>query len=440
MVCWVSKTGLFAGARVLLYPVIWLWLQTGLALGATPPVSEWVSWSAQGEPQIQLYFFWTGTCPHCRQARPFIEALTQQYPWLQLHSFEIDRDLAGRLRYQQMAAALGQEARSVPAFLACGALRVGYDHAEGIGRELRELLLACRQHYSEQPLATPPPGEPATTGLPLPWGDRIDPHSLSLPILTLTLAGLDAFNPCAFFVLLFLLSLLVHTRQRRRMLLIGGVFIITSGVVYFLFMAAWLNAFRLIGEWRWVTWLAGALAVVIGGLNVKDYFWFKQGPSLSIPETAKPDLFRRMRGLLSADSVAMLLLGAVTLALAANSYELLCTVGFPLIYTRTLTLHQLSSGGYYGYLALYNLIYILPLLLILVVFVWTLGARKLQDGEGRVLKLGSGTMMWLLGLMLLVYPQGLSHAGIALLVLLVALALTGIIVWVDPQRAGKGSG
>ena len=125
MVCWVSKTGLFAGARVLLYPVIWLWLQTGLALGATPPVSEWVNWNAQGELQIQLYFFWTGTCPHCRQAQPFVQALAQQYPWLQVHSFEIDRDLAGRRRYQQMAAALGQEARSVPAFLACGALRVG---------------------------------------------------------------------------------------------------------------------------------------------------------------------------------------------------------------------------------------------------------------------------------------------------------------------------
>ncbi len=434
----MSKIGLFAGARVLLYLVIWLWLQTGLALGATPPVSEWVTWNAQGEPQIQLYFFWTGACPHCRQARPFVQALAQQYPWLQVHSFQIDHDLAGRLRYQQMAAALGQEARSVPAFLACGALRVGYDHADGMGRELREWLLACRQHYSEQ--ATPPPIEPATATLSLPWLGSIDPQNLSLPLLTLALAGLDAFNPCAFFVLLFLLSLLVHARRRRRMLLIGGVFILTSGIVYFLFMAAWLNAFRLLGELNWVTGLAGALAVVIGLLNVKDYFWFKQGPSLSIPASAKPHLFRRMRGLLSADSLPTLLAGTITLALAANSYELLCTVGFPLVYTRTLTLNGLSSGGYYFYLTLYNLIYIVPLLLILLVFVWTLGARKLQEGEGRVLKLGSGNMMWLLGAMLLLYPQGLSHVGIALLLLLVALALTGLIVWVEQRWAGERSG
>jgi len=92
------------------------------------------------------------------------------------------------------------------------------------------------------------------------------------------------------------------------------------------------------------------------------------------------------------------------------------------------------------YLALYNLIYIIPLLLILLVFIWTLGSRKLQEREGRVLKLGSGNMMWLLGLMLLFYPQGLSHSRIALLLLLVAVALTGIIVWIEQRQAAKGSG
>ena len=99
-----------------------------------------------------------------------------------------------------------------------------------------------------------------------------------------------------------------------------------------------------------------------------------------------------------------------------------------------------SAESLYFYLTLYNLIYIVPLLLILLVFVWTLGARKLQEGEGRVLKLGSGNMMWLLGAMLLLYPQGLSHIGIALLLLLVALALTGLIVWVEQRWAGEGLG
>jgi uncharacterized membrane protein HdeD (DUF308 family) len=121
-----------------------------------------------------------------------------------------------------------------------------------------------------------------------------------------------------------------------------------------------------------------------------------------------------------------LLVGTVTLAVIANSYELLCTAGFPMVYTRALTLHALPGGGYYFYLALYNVIYVLPLLVIVLVFVRTLGSRKLQEREGRLLKLLSGAMMVGLGLMLLLCPEGLSDAVNSLLVIAAALVLTGL--------------
>jgi hypothetical protein len=218
------------------------------------------------------------------------------------------------------------------------------------------------------------------------------------------------------------------------MLLIGGVFVFCSGLVYFVFMAAWLNVFLLVGELRIITLLAGVLAVIMGGLNVKDYFAFRQGPSLSIPDEAKPKLFKRMRGLVGAEHLPTLLVGTVALAIVANSYELLCTAGFPMVYTRALTLHSLSTGGYYLYLALYNVIYVLPLLVIVLVFVRTLGSRKLQEREGRLLKLLSGAMMTGLGLMLLCYPEGLSDALSSLLVMAAALALTGLMAAVETFR------
>src|SRR5690606_10375541 len=118
-------------------------------------------------------------------------------------------------------------------------------------------------------------------------------------------------------------------------------------------------------------------------VNIKDYFWFKQGVSLSIPERAKPNLYRRMRGLIQAGSTPALVVGTVTLAIAANSYELLCTAGFPMVYTRVLTLRELPPGVYYGYLAAYNLVYILPLLAIVALFSFKFGARKLSEEEGR---------------------------------------------------------
>jgi hypothetical protein len=219
------------------------------------------------------------------------------------------------------------------------------------------------------------------------------------------------------------------------MLLVGGTFVLFSGLVYFLFMAAWLNLFVIVGGAPVVTAVAGVLALIIGALNVKDSIWLKQGPSLSIPESAKPGLFRRMRLLASADRPGTMLAGTVALALAANSYEILCTAGFPMVFTRVLSLNGLSPVAHYGYLALYNLVYILPLLAIVLVFTFTLGSRKLTERQGRNLKLLSGLMMLGLGALMLLSPARLSDPLTAALVLGVALALTGAIVRIARWRA-----
>jgi hypothetical protein len=261
----------------------------------------------------------------------------------------------------------------------------------------------------------------------LPILGQMRPDQLSLPVFTLLIAGLDAFNPCAFFVLLFLLSLLVHAASRGRMLFIGGVFLFFSGLIYFLFMAAWLNVFQWLGEIALVTTVAGWLAVIVALINIKDYFWFKQGISLSIPDAAKPGLYQRVRGLLRADSLPAMALGSIALAVAANSYELLCTAGFPMIYTRLLTLAHLSTAQHYAYLAFYNLVYVIPLLVITLVFSFTLGARKMSETEGRVLKLVSGIMMLGLASVLLAAPAALNDLRVALLLLTGALGLSWLI-------------
>ena len=131
---------------------------------------------------------------------------------------------------------------------------------------------------------------------------------MPLPFLTLVIAGADAFNPCAFFVLLFLLSLMVRSGSRSRMLLIGGVFVFVSGLLYFLFMAAWLNVFRWIGELTAITFVAGLIAIGIALINIKDYFWYKQGVSLTIPDSAKPGLYARTRDIVGAGSLPAMLL------------------------------------------------------------------------------------------------------------------------------------
>ena len=323
----------------------------------------------------------------------------------------------------------------MPTFFLCGRMVVGFDNAEGSGAALGAMADACRAFLQEE-LAVPPVAEetpPPVVDLPL--LGQVDAGRVSLPVLTVILGGLDAFNPCAFFVLLFLLSLLVHARSRARMVLVGGIFVLFSGLLYFVFMAAWLNLFLVLEGVRAVTLVAGAVAVALALVNIKDFFWFRRGPSLTIPERAKPGLFDRMRGLISADNLPALLVGTVTLAIAANTYELLCTSGLPMVYTRALTLSELSTSGYYLYLALYNVIYILPLLAILGVFTFSLGGRKLSELQGRLLKLLSGVMMLGLGLVLLAAPDLLDNWLTAVGLLAVAIAATAGAYALDRLRA-----
>ena len=409
-----------------------------------------------GEAQVHLYFFWSKTCPHCQHAHPFVMALPQQYPWLTLHSLELTEHPENVEQYARMAAALGEQAQYVPAFFVCGTMTAGYDDHDTSGAALVQSLerchaaalaelpaqgaaLAANQSLDREggvdaaaaPSAAPIAAPAVVPAISLPLIGALDAQSLSLPVFTVVVAGLDAFNPCAFFVLMFLLSLMVHAGSRKRMALIGGVFVLTSGLLYFVFMAAWLNIFLVVGELALITTIAGLVAIFIALINIKDFFWFKQGVSLSIPESAKPGLYQRSRSLLKASSLPAMLAGTAVLALAANSYELLCTSGFPMVYTRTLTLQDLPPAAFYGWLAIYNVVYVLPLLLIVGVFTARFGARKLSEEEGRVLKLLSGLMMLLLGLVLVIAPALLNDVTTALGLLAVTLLLTGVLVWAD---------
>ena len=387
-------------------------------------------------PAVDLYFFWSARCPHCLEARPYVLRLPEQLDGVTLHDLEISRSRENAGRYVAMASALGERASAVPAFLFCGEMHVGWDSAATTGHLLRERLQACRER-ARGGSAAAAGGAPAE--IEVPWLGRVDVDSLSLPMFTVVIAGMDAFNPCAFFVLLFLLGLLVNQRHRGRMLLIGGTFVLISGLMYFAFMAAWLSLFRLLEGLAWVTAAAAILAILIGLINVKDFFAFKRGPSLTIPRSRLPRLYQRGRAVLSAGSLPAMLGATVVLGTAANFYELLCTAGFPMVYTRVLTLHGLSAGAHYLYLALYNLIYVIPLLAIVLLVTFATGRRQLSEREGRLLKLMSGLMMLGLGLVLLLAPERLSSLWTAFGLLGAAVGLTLLADRVERRRPTSGT-
>lgn len=390
--------------------------------------STWHQTLESGSVQIKLWFFWSQRCRHCQEARPVIEQMANEHDWLQLESKELINSSQNRKLFFSMGKRFGKEARSVPTFFFCNTMMVGFEDKATTGEFILERLKQCK---SSLEAGKGIPASISAERIALSQATGINTDGMSLPLITVIIAGLDAFNPCAFFVLLFLLSLMIHVNSRRRMLMIGSVFVLFSGLIYFLFMAAWLNVFLLMGTLRWVTIIAGIVATTMGVLNIKDYF-ITAGPSLSISEKARPGLFDRMRKLLNAENLPAMLAGTVLLAIAANSYELLCTSGLPMVYTRLLTLEDLPVSSYYLYLLLYNIIYVLPLLIIVIVFVTTLGSRKLQAHEGRALKLLSGLMMFALGLMLIFVPEVIGNLKVT-----IGIILSAIVVAFLAYRFGK---
>jgi hypothetical protein len=191
------------------------------------------------------------------------------------------------------------------------------------------------------------------------------------------------------------------------MLVLGGTFVAVGGVLYFLFIAAWLELFLLVGFSRTVQVVLGTVAVLAGAVHVKDFFAPGRGFSLAIPERAKPGLYQRARRILTAENLPAAIAAVAVLSLLVNLVELLCTAGLPAVYTQVLATHDLGRVAYYGNLLIYVAAYVLDDSLVLGIAVVTLSRKRLQERAGRWLNLVSGTLLAGLGLVLLWWPQWL---------------------------------
>ncbi len=346
-------------------------------------------------PAARLEVFWGIGCPHCEAARPAVATIASENPALTVEWVEVRQDPAGRARFIETAKRLGVEGAGVPMFVIGDHAIVGF-RAGFTEHELRQAINEARAGTRS--------AEPRTVDLPI-FG-TVDPSRLSFPLFTVLIGLADGINPCAFYVLIVLLGLLLHVRSRKRVSLYGAVFVAASGIVYFAFMTAWLGVFLVVGGSRWITLVLGVVLVAMGLVNLKELVWFKRGVSLMIPEKAKPGLFRRMRHIAESASLPAAFLGICALAFVVNLVELGCTIGLPAVYTRLLSLHTgLSTAARYAYLVLYNVIYVVPLAVIVSLYVLAMKRVAMTERRAKILKAVSGTLLLAFGLLFLAAPQ-----------------------------------
>jgi thiol-disulfide isomerase/thioredoxin len=403
-----------------MWQVLFRAVRAGLALSAllAPP--------AMAADAVNIYLFWREGCPHCEREITYLRRLETEQPAIRVHYFDVWNDAAGRALLVRIGKLLSADASSVPFTVVGDTVFSGYLDDTTSGAAIRQRALHCLAQAcpdSVRPFLTgnsagqiPPPQEGASPGptgnavpasIRLPFLGEVAIKNISLPLLTITLAALDGFNPCAMWTLLLLLGLLIGMRDRRRRWILGASFIVASAVIYFLFMAAWLNLFLFLGMLLWVRLAIGLVAIGGGGYYLREYLLKREAVCAVTAPEQRRRVFDRLQRLSQQQQFWLALTGIVLLAFAVNLVELLCSAGIPAVYTHVLALSELPAWQRYLYLLLYIFVFLLDDLIVFFTVMKTLEVAGLGTRYARISHLIGGIVLVILGALLLLRPEWL---------------------------------
>lgn len=368
------------------------------------------------EGKTTIHFFWSNGCPHCAKEKAFLEDLMQEDPGITVKGYETSI-YKNALILLRVGKRLNANTSGIPFTVIGDQYFVGYGDDETTGELIKELVQQTRENKTsdivEEIIEIVPSSTPANTDDPsipdtikLPFLGSVNIKQLSLPVLTLVLALADGFNPCAMWVLLFLISLLLGMQDRKKMWLIGSTFIIASGFVYFLFLTAWLNLFLFLGYINWIRMVIGGVALYSGYRYLSDYIKNKDGGCEVVGgnETRKK-IFEKARALITEKNLLISLGGIALLAFGINIVEFMCSAGLPAIYTKVLALNSLPTWKYYAYMLFYVTIFMIDDMVVFIIAMTTLKAVGIESKYARYSHLVGGILMLAIGLLMIFKPE-----------------------------------
>lgn len=394
----------------------WRWLLLWCCVLAGPAQAQ----PPEAPPPVAVEVFWRVGCPHCEKARTFLQAAAARDPVLRVHEYEINAGPQNRRAFARAVEYFAIANPAVPLVIVGDRVWVGYDDDATTGAAIVAAAAACRAApcvdvaatlFADAPSpATQAPAQtqtvPKTVRLPL-LGE-VEIATLSLPALTVLLAAIDGFNPCAMWTLLFLMGLLVGIPDRVRMWTLGAAFIAASAAVYYLFLAAWLNLLLFLGMMLWIR-IAVALVALAGGVfYVREFFVNPEALCKVTGGASRQRVLTQLRAIALEQRFWLALVGIVLLAVAVNLVEFVCSAGIPAVYVQVLTLNTLPAWQYHAYLLLYILVFMLDDLLIFIIAMKTLQVTGLSGTYARWSHMVGGLLLLLIGLLLLFRPEWLA--------------------------------
>ena len=377
------------------------------------------------QTEFTAYIFWQSGCPYCEQAKSALHEIARADENIRLEEIELGVSVGNDRLFDQMTTLFVIRTPAVP-FVVVGERHVtGFAGGGSTEAVFRSLIAQCQESPCKDPVSDmrrlseiaagrpPPASTPQPAGeliktVTLPWFGEIQLTDLSLPVLTVLLAGIDGFNPCAMWVLALLIGLLLGVADSRRMWTLGFVFLLATGAMYFTVMAAWLNVVLWIGAVSWIRIIIGLVAVGAGVYFLREFRVNPEGICRVTPSGQRKRISDAFRRIVEQRNLRVAGLGIAVLAIAVNLVELVCSAGVPAVYTQMLVMHDLSTAAYYRYLALYLVVFLFDDTVIFVVAMITLRSTLATGKFSRYSHLIGGVLLLGLGAIMLIRPDWIS--------------------------------
>lgn len=369
--------------------------------------------------EIKLYLFHSDTCPHCKDEIEFLASIKDDYPNLEIVMYEIGENEMNYNFYLKVIDRTGLNVTGVPFTIIGTDYYTGY--SDSMGKSIKESIEKFSEIDSidvisyvkeEKDLNNVKYNVDPRTEVDIPILGNVNAKDASLPLISIVLGTVDGFNPCAMWVLLFLISMLFNMQDKKKMWILGITFLITSALVYLLFMVAWLKVALSFSTVTWLRMFIALIALVGGVINLNSYRKSKKedvGCEV-VDDSKRKKIFSRIKDITKEKKFILALFGIIALAVSVNLIELACSAGLPLIFTQILALNDLSGLQYAIYISLYILFFLLDDIVIFVISMATLNLKGISAKYGKYSHLIGGIIMVLIGLLMIFKPEWLMFS------------------------------
>lgn len=375
---------------------------------------------------VNIYLFYSDTCPHCAEEKILLNELVDEYKNIKIYKYEVNTDNNYKL-LNEVAELLETQVTGVPFTVIGDKVYKGFSYENSkskfirtieyysdngykdiVGEHIGNIELPTYEINEDNQSLDEYVKEKESYKLDIPIIGVVELKSFTLPVISILIGLVDGFNPCAMWVLLFLISMLIGMKDKKRMWILGISFLLTSALVYLLFMLAWLNAATLLLTVNWFRIIIGLVAITGSIINLTSYIKHKNDNGCNVVNDNKRNkIFDRIKKFTHEKNFFLAIIGAMALAVSVNIVELACSAGLPVMFIEILSLNNLTIVEEIIYIALYMLFFLIDDLIIFFVAMRTMQLTGFSTKYGKLSKLIGGILLLLIGILLIFKPEWL---------------------------------